>query len=104
MNLLEFMSEEDKQNFENLQKKYCKYCKTNKPLSEFPTRKDNHGGYDHRCYSCKKERDKVVKNLHIPYTLDFCEICGSVPDKETTIVTGKQIGRASCRERVCPYV
>lgn len=84
MNLLEFMSEEDRQNYENLQKKYCKYCKTNKPLSEFPIRKDNHGGHDHRCYECKKKRDKIVKKLETPYKVNFCEICGAVPDAETS--------------------
>ena len=40
------------------------------------------------------------------YTLSFTLFYSLVPSRFLTnlIVTGKQIGRASCRERVCQYV
>jgi hypothetical protein len=73
--------------------KLCKYCKTEKPLDMFPKRKDNHGGYDHRCYSCRKQRTKEVNSLKKysgPKPL-CCEKCGVKPDVDDSKKRGHRM-------------
>lgn len=90
MNLLEFCSEEDRETLQSLNVKLCKYCGTEKQLSSFPRRKDNHGGYDHRCRDCKRKRDKIVKKIkeNPPYKPTCCECCGIVPSREQSSARG----------------
>ena len=90
MSLLKLLSEEERKKFEDVESKLCKYCNTRKPLSFFPKRKDNHGGYDHRCRDCKKKRDSVVKKIKEdpPYEPTCCENCGAVPSRDSSAARG----------------
>lgn len=90
MNLLDLFSEEERKNAEILNVKICKECGVKKQLSSFPKRKDNHGGYDHRCRDCKKGRDKIVRKIkkNPPYEATCCESCGFVPNKQKSSSRG----------------
>lgn len=88
MSLLQFLTEEQIEDYHNRKRKICKYCGENKLLSEFPIRKDNHGGYDHRCISCSRNHSKEVRKTIAPYPPCFCEICGVKPSEEDARAKG----------------
>ena len=45
-----------------------------------------------------------IRNEYMKDDWRIVGVCGCTEYVEYGIVTGKQIGRASCRERVCQYV
>lgn len=68
--------------------KECIYCKITFPLDSFPKHMHNHDGYDSRCKSCIKKRDKEIKILRkiSPPNPGYCECCGrkEIPLKNNT--------------------
>lgn len=88
--------------------KTCIYCKTEKPITDFPNRLDNYDRYDSKCKRCKSARERLVRTLRktAPEGTGFCEICGEKPKvdngrKKFSLVLDHCIEKNSFRGWLC---
>ena len=95
MSLFDFVPEEERHKYAPVEitKKICVYCRKEKAIYEFPKSEYYHGGHDHRCKQCRRERSRDVRNLkksgNIPPKPDNCECCNrNVRDENLRLSEG----------------